>query len=54
VPIKETKVQVRQGKKVLHEQAFSHLLPNETMHMKGDWLAAVDLNGEPPEVALAG
>jgi len=52
--ISDAVVQVRQGKKVLHEQAFSHLLPNETMHMKGDWLAAVDLSGDPPEVALAG
>ena len=46
-------VRVRQGRKVLHEQRFRHLLPNETMRLAGHWLAEVDLTGEPPEVILA-
>jgi len=51
--IKNATVQVRQRGKVLHAQTFSHLLPNETMKLRGDWRAQVDLGGDPPKIALA-
>ncbi len=52
--IDDAVVQVRQGHKVLHEQRFRHLLPNETMRLKSDWLAQVDFDGDPPQVILTG
>ncbi len=47
-------VRVQQGQKTLYEQKFSHLLPNETMRMKGDWLSQVDFGSEPPRITLTG
>jgi len=46
-------VQVWQGPRTLHTQAFRHLLPNETMHLRDDWLARVDLRGEPLRLVVA-
>ncbi len=51
--IKDGRVQVRQGKSILHSQTFRHLLPNETMKLRGGWQAQVDITGEPPRIALA-
>jgi thioredoxin reductase len=47
-------VQVRQGEQAVHTQTFRRLSPNETMHMSADWLANLDLNGDPPKVILTG
>jgi hypothetical protein len=37
---------------VLHTQTFRRLLPNQTMHTSGSWLAKLDFNGETPKIAL--
>jgi thioredoxin reductase len=52
--INDAEVQVRQGNKTLHRQTFSHLLPNETMHMQSDWLSRIDFDGDPPEIIISG
>jgi len=52
--IEDAAIEVRQGGKTLHTQAFRHLLPNETMHLAGGWLNKVELNGNPPRLMLTG
>jgi len=47
-------VEVRQGRKLLHQQRFRHLLPNETMRLDGAWARRIDLGGEPPEIRVTG
>jgi NADPH-dependent 2,4-dienoyl-CoA reductase/sulfur reductase-like enzyme len=47
-------VQVRQGQKLLHQQRFRHLLPNETMHLSSAWLLRVAAHGGPVRVEVAG
>lgn len=46
-------VQVYQGSKVLHTQTFRRLLPNQSMRLTGNWLTAVNLNGESLKIVLA-
>jgi thioredoxin reductase len=46
-------VQICQGSKILHTQTFRRLLPNQTMHIAGNWLATVSLNGESLKILLA-
>ncbi len=45
--IENARVQVRQGRRVLHTQAFRRLLPNETMHLSAQWMEKVDPFGDP-------
>lgn len=45
-------IQIRQGSKVLHTQTLRRLLPNQTMHTSGSWLAKLDFNGEAPKISL--
>lgn len=49
---KETHVRVMQGDKVLHTQAFRHLLPNRSTRLSADWLANVQLDGGPLRVVI--
>ncbi len=52
--INNATMQVFQGAKLLYEQRFSHLPPNETMYLSGAWLTQVDPDGPPPQIRLSG
>ena len=45
-------VLVRQGKNLLHSQTFSHLLPNETMHLRSDWLQKVNFSHDALQMSI--
>lgn len=48
----DARVSVRQGERVLHQQAFRRLIVNETLTLRGQWHAAVDWRGEPVMLAV--
>ncbi len=43
--VENATVEVRQGRRVLHTQRFRRLLPNETMHLSGGWVAKINASG---------
>lgn len=46
-------VRIYQGARVLHSQAFRHLVPNRSFALSSDWLMRVDSHGEPLRLTLA-
>ncbi len=46
-------VEVRQGQRLLHTQAFAHLVPNETYRLRSGWLHNLDPAGEPIVLRIA-
>ncbi len=46
-------VEARQGKRLLHAQHFRRLVPNETYHLRGDWLRKIAPHGEEITLQLA-
>ena len=49
---RDARVSVWQGDKALHTQTFSQLLPNDSAHLGGGWLAGVDPAGGALQVKL--
>jgi len=48
----KVQVQVVQGEKILHTQPFRGLIANESMRLRGSWLPAVDVEGEPLRIVV--
>lgn len=46
------RVQVYQGERLLHTQAFRRLMANESLPLSGGWLSAVDFDGEPVSIVV--
>ncbi len=45
-------IQIHQGDKALHTQTFRRLIPNQTFHITGNWLAKLNFNAEAPKISL--
>ncbi len=46
------RVQVYQGKRLLHTQTFRRLMANESLPLSSGWLSAADLEGEPVSIVV--